>query len=286
MKCANCGAEILDTDQFCSKCGMKAVRERRCPDCGTVLREGTKFCHKCGRLVEGGEPEKTTRDDTLDIPIDVIEKNILSETEAEMSSARERMRDQAREEQRRKKQAAEPVRKEAPKPARPARAPKATVYEEPEDDYEEDYDDSYEDYDDYEDYEEEGRGGVDVMTIMTAVVGCVILILAVFLGYHFYRQYVPKNYEQGAEQVSEETGDEEEEEGGADAEKTANGSVTVVSNVNVRDNPDTKNSNVLKVAKAGETYECVGEAGDGNWYEIVLEDGTTGYVYKDYVNKE
>ena len=62
--------------------------------------------------------------------------------------------------------------------------------------------------------------------------------------------------------------------------------LTVVSNVNVRDNPNTSGTNVIKVAKAGETYECVGTAGDGNWYEIVLDDGTHGYVYTDYVKVE
>ena len=76
-----------------------------------------------------------------------------------------------------------------------------------------------------------------------------------------------------------------EEENGGDGE-VARMLLTVVSNVNVRDNPNTSGTNVIKVAKAGETYECVGTAGDGNWYEIVLDDGTHGYVYTDYVKVE
>lgn len=276
MKCTNCGAELLDTDQFCNKCGQKVVRQRKCPDCGTILRDGTKFCHKCGRLVDGSDAEAVVepKTDTLDIPIEVIEQNILSETEAEMGSARERMLDRARMEN------AAQHRKPATK------KPVYEKYEEDEDDdYEEDvdYEDEEYDEDDYEEDDTEGEGRkVDIMTIMTVVVGCVLLLLVILLGYHFYRQYVPKNYEQAAEEAGQETEDSEEENGG----ETVQMQLTVVSNVNVRDNPNTSGTNVIKVAKAGETYECVGTAGDGNWYEIVLDDGTHGYVYTDYVKVE
>lgn len=276
MKCTNCGAELLDTDQFCNKCGQKVVRQRKCPDCGTILRDGTKFCHKCGRLVDGSDAETVVepKTDTLDIPIEVIEQNILSETEAEMGSARERMLDRARMEN------AAQHRKPATK------KPVYEKYEEDEDDdYEEDvdYEDEEYDEDDYEEDDTEGEGRkVDIMTIMTVVVGCVLLLLVILLGYHFYRQYVPKNYEQAAEEAGQETEDSEEENGG----ETVQMQLTVVSNVNVRDNPNTSGTNVIKVAKAGETYECVGTAGDGNWYEIVLDDGTHGYVYTDYVKVE
>ncbi|MDE6995151.1 MAG: SH3 domain-containing protein, partial [Lachnospiraceae bacterium] len=60
----------------------------------------------------------------------------------------------------------------------------------------------------------------------------------------------------------------------------------IVSNVNVRDQPSTTGTNVLKVAKAGETYVCNGYTEDGTWYEIVLEDGTVGYVFHEYVSVE
>ena len=81
---------------------------------------------------------------------------------------------------------------------------------------------------------------------------------------------------------------EEQQEGQAEDLPADNGgntvcTLTIVSNVNVRDNPSTEGTNVIKVAKAGETYECYGSVEDGNWYEIRLEDGTTGYVFKDYV---
>ncbi|MCM1261925.1 MAG: SH3 domain-containing protein [Butyrivibrio sp.] len=62
------------------------------------------------------------------------------------------------------------------------------------------------------------------------------------------------------------------------------GSLTIVSDVNIRDNPDTDNSNVIKVAKASETYDYIGLADQGNWYIVLLEDGVRGYVYKGYVS--
>lgn len=64
------------------------------------------------------------------------------------------------------------------------------------------------------------------------------------------------------------------------------GTLTIISDVNIRDNPDTDNSNVIKVAKASETYEYLGLAGEGHWYIIFLEDGTKGYVSKKYVTTD
>lgn len=297
MKCLNCGAELLDTDRFCNKCGHKIVSQPKCPDCGTLLREGTRFCHKCGRLV-GEDEEIPVSRETLDIPIEQIEQNILFETESEMKSAREKMRDDAgkdiktdtgkhpegsrekTEETIEKKVKKKNVsQKAAQKPVRT----KKVVYEEEYED-EEYEDEEYEEYEDeeYDEYDEEG--GLDPMTIATVAVGCVILILVIVLGFHFYRQYMPKDYGDTAQETEEEQ--DSETQGSEGAETAGMYRLTVVSNVNVRDNPDTQGTNVLKVAKAGEVYDCIGEAGDGNWYEIVLEDGTHGYVYTDYVNVE
>ena len=77
MKCQRCGAELLDTDTFCVKCGQKVGEPARCPVCGEILREGTKFCHKCGAPVEEkAQPEDdeipVTPQKTIDIPFDVI----------------------------------------------------------------------------------------------------------------------------------------------------------------------------------------------------------------------
>ena len=87
MKCQRCGAELLDTDTFCVKCGQKVGEPVRCPVCGEILREGTKFCHKCGAAVnkEDTEPHDeeipVTPQKTIDIPFDVIEKSIIMEAE-------------------------------------------------------------------------------------------------------------------------------------------------------------------------------------------------------------
>lgn len=87
MKCQRCGAELLDTDTFCVKCGQKVGEPARCPVCGEILREGTKFCHKCGAAVNSEDTEPhdeeipVTPQKTIDIPFDVIEKSIIMEAE-------------------------------------------------------------------------------------------------------------------------------------------------------------------------------------------------------------
>ncbi|MBP3477255.1 MAG: zinc-ribbon domain-containing protein [Lachnospiraceae bacterium] len=309
MICTKCGARLLDTDQFCPKCGTKAIKEKRCPDCGAVLREGTKFCHKCGRLVESVEDVPQVSEETLDIPIEAIERNILSETEAKImaernvqstgkSNKRKVSQSEGSQHKSRPPQNAgsqhksrtsqegtvrrtpEPPKKKRTVPEPPSKK-KKPVYRE--DDWEEE---DWEE-DDWDDDEEES---VDVITVMTAVVGCVLLVVVAFLGYHLYQQYVPKDYEKVQEQQDEEQQDEENQDSGQEVTEGDDGSavytLTIVDNVNVRDNPSTSGTNIIKVAKEGETYECYGSAGDGSWYEIRLEDGTKGYVFKDYVTVE
>ncbi|MDE7260064.1 MAG: zinc ribbon domain-containing protein, partial [Lachnospiraceae bacterium] len=95
MICKECGAGLMETDQFCPKCGTRVIKEMRCPDCGAVLREGTKFCHKCGRLIGGGSGRKKT-DEAEDISFDAMERNILSETAAEIKAGRNAEREPRR----------------------------------------------------------------------------------------------------------------------------------------------------------------------------------------------
>ncbi|MCI9314973.1 MAG: zinc-ribbon domain-containing protein, partial [Lachnospiraceae bacterium] len=81
MICTKCGAGLRESDQFCPKCGTRVIKEMRCPDCGAALREGTKFCHKCGSMVERSEGSGGAGVENMeDIPMDAIERNILSET--------------------------------------------------------------------------------------------------------------------------------------------------------------------------------------------------------------
>ncbi|MCM1123226.1 MAG: zinc-ribbon domain-containing protein [Eubacterium sp.] len=340
----------METDQFCPKCGTKAIRDRRCPDCGALLRDGVKFCPKCGRLVGEDGGAKKMSEDTLDIPIDAIERNILSETAAEIKAdqrtqgasrkqasrsssvssapardrsmggtsgksaagqgapAKKRMADDeplyrkrtADDESPRRKKPIEDEPSQRKKTAddKPLRRKKAADPEPPRrkkaiyrDDDWEDEDWEEDDWED-DDWDEDDDGeGVDVITIMTVVVGCVLLVVVAVLGFHLYRQYVPKNYERAAEEAQEEQDENEEQEpeggqgttAGDDRETTT---LTVIHNVNVRDNPSTSGTSVIKVAQEGETYPCYGSAGDGEWYEILLEDGTIGYVFYEYVSVE
>lgn len=275
MKCTNCGAHLLDTDQFCPKCGAKAIKDRRCPDCGAVLRDETKFCHKCGRPIDGRNSSRKVSEEMLDIPIDAIERNILSETAAKIrSDSGSAVKSSI---PRTKSSASEPPRKKAA----PASSPKKRAVYREEEDWEED------DWDDEDDDE-----GVDVITIMTAIVGCVILVVVAVLGYHLYRQYAPGNYDNVAEDSEIESenwntglqGQEIDDEESWDevGVPVSDPYVTVIKNVNVRDNPSTTDSNVLKVAEAGETYPYAGRTEDGEWIEILLEDNI-GYVFYEYV---
>lgn len=332
----------METDQFCSKCGARVIKEKRCPDCGGLLRDNVRFCPGCGRAVGGKRSAPAVSDETLDIPIEAIERNILSETAAEIKaerrtqSAPRKAVSSEREPVRRGTSGTASVRaassrngssgrtaerreisdspsgrssaggtavrkKQASVPAPPPRRKKPVYREEvwEEEDWDEEADEEDEDWeeDDWDDEEE----GVDPITIMTIVAGCILLIVVAVLGFHLYRQYVPRNYGDTTEQEEEgeerQTGQEEqdppeqggEEDGGQGQTAGISGGIsrlTIESNVNVRDQPSTSGTNVLKVAKAGETYACNGVTEDGDWYEIVLEDGTVGYVFQDYVSVE
>lgn len=46
MKCAECGADVKDGDDFCGKCGAK--QKQTCPDCGEKISSKDAFCGKCG----------------------------------------------------------------------------------------------------------------------------------------------------------------------------------------------------------------------------------------------
>lgn len=306
MICTKCGARMMDTDRFCPKCGAKAIKEKRCPECGALLREGTKFCHKCGCPVNNAGDTRQVSQETLDIPIDAIEQNILSETAAEIRADRRTVSPKSSpshsssEKSTSSKGTAShsssgkstsskstghsasgksaPPKKKSSVPEPPPK--KRANYRE-----EEDWDD-----DDWDDDEEEG---VDAITVMTAIVGCVLLVVVAVLGYQLYRQYAPKNYDRVAEETQELQDEEAEMQGQEMEELPESGdneadtyTLTVIQNVNVRDNPSTSGTNVLKVAKEGETYTSTGSVDGGQWYAILLEDGSTGYVFHEYVTVE
>lgn len=305
MICTKCGTRLMDTDQFCPKCGAKVIKEKRCSECGAVLRDGTKFCHKCGSPIEGRESVRRVSQETLDIPIDAIEKNILSETEAKIRADRRtestprRMSPSGSTPARKDEGRSSSVRSSSSKSTshsssgKGVSAKSASSHSSLKQNAAPKKRDSYreeEDWDD-DDWDEDNDEGVDVITIMTAIVGCALLVVIAVLGYHMFRQYMPKNYEAAAEEDREDDSvepgqDMEGEPSGENGGEAGTFTLTVIHNVNVRDNPSTSGTNVLKVAKEGETYTSVGSVEGGEWYAILLEDGSTGYVFHEYVTVE
>ena len=49
--CKNCGAEILEGQDFCTKCGTPLVTKPTCSKCGAELTEDQEYCPKCGQKV-------------------------------------------------------------------------------------------------------------------------------------------------------------------------------------------------------------------------------------------
>lgn len=283
MKCKKCGASLLDTDKFCDQCGWKVVNERRCPECGAALREGTKFCPKCGVLIgnsKSDEGKDFVKDaETSDIPIGDIEQNILSETERELHTGKKKHPATSAPKSKKSVPAPEPKKKKKPAPV------KKKVYEEWDDEDEDDEDD-------------DDDTGNNFMVIMTAAMAFLIIVLAVPLFFFAKGKWPVKNYDASVEEEHDNEADAAEAENDGETEPEENntiaieepdtaqpvGTLSITAKVlNVRDNPSTE-ANIIKVAKAGETYEYIGMAEVDNWYIILLEDGSVGYVFEQYVS--
>lgn len=319
MKCQRCGAELLDTDTFCVKCGQKVGEPARCPVCGEILREGTKFCHKCGAAVNNEDTEPhdeeipVTPQKTIDIPFDVIEKSIIMEAEQavvkrDFSEAEARLERERRGEipeypdevepetvENPEKQAEEkseeilaPVMRERPSKVVEA-VREGRIYEKPQEDY---YDDNEEDYeeDDYEDPdydeddygdEEESSGGFD-LTKATMILGIVVLIVILIGGGIILKKKLAFDANDGEDTVTEQQDGSTGESNGETTPGEVAGKLQIIKNVNMRNQPSTENSSILGVAKTGEVYEYYELVGD-SWYHIRLSDGSDAYVYKEYV---
>lgn len=288
MKCKKCGASMLATDKFCNQCGWKVEKKARCPECGAALRDGAKFCPECGRMIGEDSSDGTVYvkgAETLDMSIDDIEQNIVSMTQREMHISDERPH-----KPKKSAPAPEQKKKSIPAPEPEKRVKPAPVKKR-----------VYEEWDEDEDEDEEEDDGGNIMTIISVGMAFLILALAAVLVFAYVKK---QSNEDNGENVEEsvdnnETDVDGDDEGGQESEAFVNeadgaagdqgsgqvsGTLSIVSNVNVRDNPTTEGSNVIKVAKAGETYEYVGTADDGNWYIIILEDGSMGYVFEKYVS--
>lgn len=239
-----------------------------CPECGAHLESSDQFCPGCGvriirkkRCPECGE---MLREGTKFCPScgEEIPEDYFTRKKSSAGSAPKK-----------KTNAAPPPKK---KPVRERERE------------EEDWDD------------EEDEESVDVLTIMTVAVGCILLVIIAVLGFNLFQRYMPKNYDRTVQNREEDSEEEDGEEDGEDGQllleendEEANtevggdsGTLVIVSNVNVRDNPDTQGTKVIKVAQAGESYDYIEVVGDGMWYKVLLpdeDDYDFGYVYADYI---
>lgn len=260
MKCRKCGAMIRDTDVYCAKCGWKVERKNRYP-----------------------------RQETLEIPIAAIEQNIIETTEKELDGIARPLKDNYAKMNNRKKYLEEDYREASYEEIDYEEMEDEEYYGDDEEDYEEIEDDYEEDdFDDIEDEDEED-GRNRLFTIMMAGTAFLILAIAAFVGFRLIRNLPIRNYGSGHKSiVKEDEPDawEDDELTGEGAGDILAGTIVIQSNVNVRDNPSTENSQILKVAKAGEHYEYFGMSEDGSWYIVLLEDGSKAYIFKDYAAVE
>lgn len=298
MRCKECGAVLLDTDTFCGKCGAK-VKLNICPNCGETLRPGMRFCASCGYKVvedEKSEPAEETDDDipvtgglkTTEIPFDLIEQSIIRDVERQLDvpAGEKDARILSNQSQ------AEPDEEDAYS---------EDNFDSYEDGYaEEDYPDDYDDADDDEYYEDDESEemypdeeddfskeeapslGSRLLTAGMIVIGLIILIIIASVFFNSRNKQSDDGGTETEETTEDESTDEDEET--SENGEAVIGTIEVIENVNIRDYPDKDNSNILGVAKAGETYEYYGYAENNNgWIHIKVDDDTDGYVYKDYV---
>lgn len=144
------------------------------------------------------------------------------------------------------------------------------------------YEEDYEEYDD--DDEEDEDSGDSKMKVITVILGIIVIAIALAIGFILWQRNDPSRYERTEEETGQEEDSGEDDEDGEEGEVSADtaGRIQILSNVNVRTAPSTEGSEVLMVAKQGETYEYY-ELVDSAWYHIKLEDGSDGYVSSKYV---
>lgn len=300
MKCRKCGAVLLDTDTFCVKCGQRVDQPMFCSSCGEELREGERFCHKCGSPVESAEEDEEiplSQQRTVDIPFDEIEQGILMEAEQAIVKRPGTGRPERRSAEGYSRPGTEEVER-----SRQSSLKSEEHYRqlpEREADYDDDYEESgaeygkpvrqkppvrtryREDYDDYDEEEEDDEeSGDSKMKLVTIILGIAVVAVALVIGFIFWQRNGGPRLERPEEGT--EQGEEAEGEEGGEVSADTQGRIQILSNVNVRNKPTTEGSEVIMVAKTGETYEYY-ELVDGAWYHIKLEDGKDGYVSEKYV---
>ena len=302
MVCKKCGAALLEDDQFCPECGAKVIRKKKCPECGETLREGTRFCPSCGAEVGEGRPAK--RAESEETPRKRAESEEAPRRRTESEEAPRRRADSEGAPRRRAESEDAPRKRanpEAPrKKASPAPPPKRRPIQEERPRRRRDWEEE-----DWDDDDEDDEESVDILSIMTVAVGCILLVIVAVLGFKMYQRYVPRNYDQAAEE--QESEGEEESDGGeqedgqrleeppidseeeAEITVSAAGTIVTTHDVRIRDNPSTDGTTVITTAKEGETYEYTELVEGGHWYQIILPEGygyEYGYVSADYVEEQ
>lgn len=290
MKCRKCGAILIESDTFCSECGEK-VSNDKCPSCGEILRPGVKFCSNCGyKLNNNSAYSKELEDDeipitgqmkTADIPIDVIEKNILLEAERQVI------------EEEKKKYESRPLPHDDYEYDDDDIYTQEEYYDEDEDEYSDDdyYDDEYYSDDEYyeeDDYDEESGEKSLISRLFTAGMIVLGLVIVLIIAALFFNNREKGNPDENV--VTTETDSENNESSNTTEESFIDvpstvGTITVVKEANIRDYPSTENSNVIATGKVGETFEYYGYSENSSkWVHIKLNDTTDGYIYIELIS--
>lgn len=304
MKCRKCGADLLDTDTFCVKCGQKVDQPMFCSSCGEQLRDGERFCHKCGSPVKAAVEDDEiplSKQQTVDIPFDEIEQGILMEAEqaiVKRPGAQKPERRNPESYRRPRAEISENNRSSSKRETefyRPGSVRDEEYYEDPDDEDDERYKmpvrqkrrtpplrPRYEE--DYDDYDEDDDSDGSKMKVITVILGIVVVAVALAIGFVLWQRNDTFRYERPEEETEQGIVEDGEEGGEPENEISADtqGRIQILSNVNVRNKPTTEGSEVIMVAKTGETYEYY-ELIDGAWYHIKLDDGGDGYVSEKYV---
>jgi len=290
MRCRRCGAELLDTDTFCGKCGQKVEKTAVCPNCGEELREGERFCHKCGTMVIS-EPEDdeipVVPQKTVDIPFDEIEQGILLQAERAIVKRPEPEHRRPPEAEYRRPPEPEYRRPPEPEYRRPSepeerRPPEPEDRARPERRRSEDYrrppagPENRRRFRDYEEEEEDEDEEDSKLKIVTTVLGIAVLVVVLAVAYILWSRNASSDENDGPKQEEEYSEDEEAGQVSEDGQEVQ-GRIQVLTNVNIRNKPSTEDSKVLMVAKKGETYEYF-DLIDNAWYHIRLSDGTEAYI--------